>query len=72
MTVHWTFEVEWLAARNEVGALLGTWLVDEAMGRLLADMLNHVQHLNRLLLSTLRSENGEGARSVIVGSGDVG
>ncbi|HMW86487.1 hypothetical protein [Zoogloea sp.] len=46
----WNFEDGHLVARNQVGAVLWAWLADEAMGRPLADLLNHSQSLSRLLL----------------------
>ena len=44
------FEGGHLVARNQAGAVLWAWLADEAMGRPLADLLNHSQSLSRLLL----------------------
>lgn len=50
MNALWNFEGGHLVARNQAGAVLRTWLADEAMGRPLADLLNHSQSLSRLLL----------------------
>lgn len=50
MNALWTFEGGHLVARNQAGAVLWAWLADEAMGRPLADLLNHSQGLSRLLL----------------------
>lgn len=50
MNALWTFEGGRLVARNLAGAVLWAWLADEAMGRPLADLLNHSQDLSRLLL----------------------
>lgn len=50
MNALWTFEGGRLVARNLAGAVLWAWLADEAMGRPLADLLNHAQGLSRLLL----------------------
>ena len=50
MNALWTFEGGRLVARNLAGAVLWAWLADEAMGRPLADLLNHSQSLSRLLL----------------------
>ena len=50
MNALWTFEGGRLVARNLAGAVLWAWLTDEAMGRPLADLLNHAQGLSRLLL----------------------
>lgn len=51
MNAIWNFEGGHLVARNEVGAVLWAWQVDETMGRPLADLFNHSQSLSRLLLS---------------------
>lgn len=50
MNAVWNFEGGHLVARNQAGAVLWAWLADEAMGRPLADLLNHSQGLSRLLL----------------------
>lgn len=50
MNALWTFEGGRLVARNQTGAVLWAWVADEAMGRPLADLLNHSQDLSRLLL----------------------
>lgn len=50
MNALWTFEGGHLVARNQAGAVLWAWPADEAMGRPLADLLNHSQGLSRLLL----------------------
>ncbi len=50
MNAVWNFEGGHLVARNQAGAVLWAWLADEAMGRPLADLLNHSQSLSHLLL----------------------
>lgn len=58
MNALWTFEGGRLVARNLAGAVLWAWLADEAMGRPLADLLNHSQDLSRLLLPTWTDAQG--------------
>ncbi len=50
MNAIWTFEDGRLIAKNNAGAVLLALQADEAIGRPLADFLNHDQVLNRLLL----------------------
>lgn len=54
----WTFEGGRLVARNQAGAALGTWLADETLGRPLAELLNQLPGLSRLLLPLLAVAQG--------------
>lgn len=50
MKALWIFEGGRLVARDLTGAELAAWLVDEAMGRPLAALLNHAVDLSCMLL----------------------
>lgn len=58
MYARWTFEDSHLVARNLAGAVLWAWRPDEAMGRPLADLLNHAQDLSCRLLPPWTSTQG--------------
>lgn len=53
MNAIWTFEDGHLVAKSDAGKMLLAWLADEAIGRPLADFLNHNQALSRLMLPPL-------------------
>jgi hypothetical protein len=46
MNLIWTAEGAWLLVRDPAGRLRGVWEVDEAIGRILARLLNEAPGLS--------------------------